>query len=887
MRYLLTDLTPGKTYFLQFRSRGALGEVSPWSRTFSLTPTSDTVAPKTPTGLSVVSVGSSFRASWNAVTLSADESPATDLDRYLVKVESDSAPGVSRTYITPDTSFELTFEANADIFTTARGSVKFSVAAVDKTGNQSAYSSTVSASNPAPAAPTNLVLAETIDAINLSWDPNTTDIDLRNYEVWVSTTGSGGSYSKVWSGVATSATHSTSAYFTDHWYRVYSVDIFGTLSSALQSGAAVRPDSTFTADSTAPDVPTNLAATLTTGTNLVTYASVSWTAIADTDGDLAGYRIGYRPVGASDWSYTDVDSEQTSTQINNLTPYVEYDFRIRTYDWSANFSNWSSTVTTTTAASNTAPSAPTGVAISGGMQTATVTWNANSEPDLDYYEIQLDTANTFNTGNLQTVTTAGTVISFVNLTAGETYYTRVRAYDNLGLNSSWSSIDSDSVGTITVDLTDGNPPASSPTPSVLGGIGYIFANWTAVSNADPVTYEVYVSTSSGFTPSGATLVGETSSTMVSIEKTGAGTPLAYSTNYYVKIIARDADGAASASAASAAVQIAKVTSSDSALTYTDVGADPAGAAAAAEAAANTYTDNTADGKNTIVRSTSAASGTSYIAGDVWYQYSGSNVIGFWIYSGSTWVSQAMSNTVLSSLDAAKINTGFLSADRIESGTIAADKFVANTITASSGVIANAAILTAMIADANITTAKIENLAVTEGKIANLAVTTAKIDDLAVTNAKIGNLAVDTAQIANLAVTDAKINTLSANKITAGSGLINDLVVKSTLTLGDASTDGIIKSYNYVSDTSGYKLDKSGLEINDGAIKADALQIQVGANLAPQNIAGFDGNKTFFSTQFLEYAYWDPSETYRHGLHQRLGRAQRFGSEQAKLTTTSQ
>lgn len=101
---------------------------------------------------------------------------------------------------------------------------------------------------------------------------------------------------------------------------------------------------------------------------------------------------------------------------------------------------------------------------------------------------------------------------------------------------------------IEVDLTDGDPPASSPSlaAGVTGGPNYFALKWTAVSNADAVTYEIHESTSSGFTPDGTTLVGETSGTLVFLRKTAAGGDYSYGTTYYFKLIAKDADGAASA-----------------------------------------------------------------------------------------------------------------------------------------------------------------------------------------------------------------------------------------------------------------------------------------------------------------------------------------------------
>lgn len=74
-------------------------------------------------------------------------------------------------------------------------------------------------------------------------------------------------------------------------------------------------------------------------------------------------------------------------------------------------------------------------------------------------------------------------------------------------------------------------------------------------------------------------------------------------------------------------------------------------------------------------------------------------------------------------------------------------------------------------------------------------------NLASTNEFISN----SAQIANLVVTSAKINDLAANKITAGTGIINSLSVLSTLTMGSALTDGIIQSYGWDGSVNGFQI----------------------------------------------------------------------------------
>lgn len=115
--------------------------------------------------------------------------------------------------------------------------------------------------------------------------------------------------------------------------------------------------------------------------------------------------------------------------------------------------------------------------------------------------------------------------------------------------------------------SDGQPPTSSPTPTVIGGIGAIFARWAAPDNADPLTYQVHISPTSGFTPDATTLVVESPATSITIRKlpTPVGSPasdvLRYEVPYYVRIVAVDEDGAAPVGAQGAG-QMVQVNSPD-------------------------------------------------------------------------------------------------------------------------------------------------------------------------------------------------------------------------------------------------------------------------------------------------------------------------------------
>lgn len=100
-------------------------------------------------------------------------------------------------------------------------------------------------------------------------------------------------------------------------------------------------------------------------------------------------------------------------------------------------------------------------------------------------------------------------------------------------------------------VSDGYAPSESPVPTADGADRALRVSWTAITNADPVTYDVHIGTTNSFTASASTLFGSTSGTVMIVTHLGqAGSArLVNGTTYYVRIQARDADGSATISAA--------------------------------------------------------------------------------------------------------------------------------------------------------------------------------------------------------------------------------------------------------------------------------------------------------------------------------------------------
>jgi hypothetical protein len=98
-------------------------------------------------------------------------------------------------------------------------------------------------------------------------------------------------------------------------------------------------------------------------------------------------------------------------------------------------------------------------------------------------------------------------------------------------------------------LTDGDPPATSPTPTAIGLLRQVIVKWDAVSNADPVTYHVHVAATDAAAPDSSTFHHATSGTLTSASTLPDGTGLAYGATYYAAVWVGDGDGMAPAPSA--------------------------------------------------------------------------------------------------------------------------------------------------------------------------------------------------------------------------------------------------------------------------------------------------------------------------------------------------
>ena len=166
-----------------------------------------------------------------------------------------------------------------------------------------------------------------------------------------------------------------------------------------------------------------------------------------------------------------------------------------------------------------------------------LSWTANTEPDLNHYNIYRGTTSGFSiTPGVTTPAGTSTVNSFsdTGLTASTTYYYKVLAVDNTG---NLGSLSSQASGT--TQVTDVTPPAQTVglTVTVIGST-QLNLSWTASVASDLNHYNIYRGTTSGFsiTP------GVTTPTGTSTTNSFSDISLSPSTTYYYKVLAADNSG---------------------------------------------------------------------------------------------------------------------------------------------------------------------------------------------------------------------------------------------------------------------------------------------------------------------------------------------------------
>lgn len=461
--------------------------------------------------------------------------------------------------------------------------------------------------------------------------------------------------------------------------------------------------------------------------------------------------------------------------------------------------------TAQTAADNAASAASTAAGIANSKGKVLIQSTAPAVADQLAQNLWIDTTSNANTpkkwsgSNWVAVTDKAATDAASAAVAAQTTATNAAT----AASAAQSKADSAFANAATAQTTANNAADAAATANTNAGNAQTTAN-TAVSNAATAQTAADDAADAAATAAGiangkgkvifatsAPTGADAAATTLWIDTTGgANTPKRWVSGTTWSVVTDKAatDAASAAASANTAAGNAQTTA-NTAVTNAVIAKSAADAAQAKADSAFVNAGNaqtTANGKNVVTYSTSAASSATpgTRAGDVWFQQTSGVVAGQWVWSGSAWVQQTLSNTVIASLDAGKITSGSISAARIAANTITSAMIAANTIVAAD--IASGTITATQMLAGTITAAS--------GIIADAAITTAKIANLAVTDAQIANGTITNASIADATIQSAKIAALDAGKITSGyisAARINAGTITSTMIASNTIVAGDI------------------------------------------------------------------------------------------------
>jgi YD repeat-containing protein len=443
----LNYLQPSRSYSFRIRAADSSGNVSGYSTIVTASTFTDTVAPSTPTGVSLTVISATqINVSWTASTDNVG----------VANYQVEACGGVGCSGFTNYSTVTGT-SANGINWLQPSRSYSFRVRAADASGNLSGYSTVVTAVTAnditAPNAPTNLVVSAIFTTqINVAWTAATDNVAVTGYRVERCAGASCTTFVQIGT-TATSVAYNDPGLpaGTTYRYRVRATDAAGNLSGYSN----ILTAATLASDTQAPTVPLNPGATAVSATQI----NVTWAASTDNVG-VTGYRV-ERCAGASCTNFAQIATPTASPLSDTgLTASTLYQYRVRATDAVGNVSAYSAVVSATTSATDTqAPTVPTGLSATAISSTQiTLSWTASTD-NVGVTGYRVERCSGINCSTFtQVATPAGITFGDSGLTASTSYSYRVRAADAAGNLSGYSS-----TATATTQTTTDTTPPSAPT----------------------------------------------------------------------------------------------------------------------------------------------------------------------------------------------------------------------------------------------------------------------------------------------------------------------------------------------------------------------------------------------------------------------------------------
>jgi len=462
--FLDSGLVSGWTYYYKISSFDLGGNISQSSEQVFGVP-QDLTAPSPPINFVVHNGDEQVTISWN-------ENIEGDLGGYNLYRNSDST-------FTPMSSDKIATIESSESSHIDSGLVNgftyyYRLTAVDTSGNESLVGDLIIGTptdQTPPDPPTGLAVINGDHNITLSWTPNM-ERDLWYYLIYRSETSgftptSSDSLIKV-SSETTSIIDASANNGVSYYYKIIAADVGNNRSEPSEEIIGTPID-------LAPNQPTNILASAGDGR-----ISLSWS-LGD-EYDLSGtviYRSfvgGFDPTG--DDSITTVISPDSVFIDSGLTTGLMYYYKLASIDIGGNISS-PSVQTYEIPLDLTSPNPPDGFSVENGENQVELSWNPNTEGDLDYYsiyrslfeEFAIDSSSLYNSVNPP-------LSSFLDtsLNNGVLYYYYLTATDTTGNESDTSQM---AIGAPT-DLT---PPGDITDLDIIDFTSnYILLRWTATGD---------------------------------------------------------------------------------------------------------------------------------------------------------------------------------------------------------------------------------------------------------------------------------------------------------------------------------------------------------------------------------------------------------------------
>jgi titin len=409
----------GTAYYYTVAAVNAVG-VSPQSNEASATPQA-TVA-SVPSGLVASGGNGSVVLSW-AVPVSDGGSPITGYDVYRgTSPGGESATPVATNVAT--TGFTDTGVVNGTTY-------YYRVAAVNGVGvspQSGEASATPKQPATAPSAPQGLAATGGNGVVKLTWSPPASDggAAVTGYDVYRGTSPGGESITPVATNVTgTSITDTARANGTTYYYTVAAVNAVGVSPQSNEASATPQP--------TAPSAPLTVVASA--GNASVT---VSWSVPATDGGSpVTGYDV-YRGTSPGGESATPVATNVAGASYTDASAVngTTYYYTVAAVN-AVGVSPQSNEASATPKQPATAPSAPQGLAATGGNGSVKLSWSAPSTDGgspVTGYDVYRGTSPGGESATPVATSVAGTSYTDTGLANGTKYYYTVAAVNAVGVS---------------------------------------------------------------------------------------------------------------------------------------------------------------------------------------------------------------------------------------------------------------------------------------------------------------------------------------------------------------------------------------------------------------------------------------------------------------------